>query len=343
MGPLQCRGVCVAEIIKGRSGIFFTFIAISIMAIFILVFVPRADISLQKETRSLDARIGSIDNYVEDLENRYLESVLRASTQKAIMSLIYYMNTTGSFLTDLDSAFKEVMVNGTLNGVPIDSLTNKKIMENSTLYNWSDKIIQASIDTLNVNTTITINNVSVSQTKPWNIDARLNVTLSVKSNVAEWNKDAIVTATLNIEGFYDPYYLVKTNGLYANIIKKSSVEFNKWNITLVREHLRNGTYVHWTGINSSSFLMRFTNMSNSTCCGIESLTNPNMLSTPDRNESYVDYLFWAHTYSASCSELYNITNPQTGGGLWDEFMFFKLDVNDVVRYNITAQDAVRNC
>ena len=329
---------------RKKKGIFFTFIAITLMTVFILIFTPPADISLQKDIQAVRTRITSINNYVDDLESAYFETVLRAVTYKAALSLIFYINSTGSFLTDSDSAFKEVMINGTIKNVAIDSRTNKKIMENNTLINWSNRIRDAAKDTLNVDTAIIINNVSLSQTKPWNIDSRLDINLSVKSNVAEWSKNSIITATFGIEGFHDPYYLVKTNGLYTNQIKRSSVNFNQWNITKAREHLRNGTYVHWQNSEAPSFLMRFTGtITNSSCCGIESLVNPNKIVPNDQIESYVDYLFWSHAYNAKCTELYNITNPSTGGGLWDEFRYFKLDINNTIRYNITDKDAVRTC
>ncbi len=335
----------MGKIKSDKKGIFFTFIAITIIGIFILVSTPQSDVSLQKDTRAVAARITAVDRYVDDLQSRYLETVLRATTYKTLLSLVFYMNTTSAYLTDLDAAFQEVAVNGTINKVLIDSITNKKIMENSTLINWSNRIIQVAQDTLNVNTTITINNVSVSQTKPWNVDAILSIDISVKSNVAEWHKKNVtVAATLSIEGLHDPYYLVNTNREYTNQIKRSSVEFNKWNITFVREHLRNGTYVHWENSKAPTFLMRFTNtITNSSCCGIESLVDPNRISSPDRIESYVDYLFWSHAYQNQCNDLYNITKPPSSLGLWDEFRYFKLDTEHAVSYNITSQDAVRTC
>ena len=327
-----------------KKAIFFTFIAITIMAIFILVFTPQAEVSLQVDTEATRTRIGSIDNYVNDLEDRYFETVLRATTFKTILSLIFYMNSTGSYITNLDSAFSEVILTGKINGVTIDSVTGKKIMENNTITDWSNRIMEAAKDTLNVNTTIVVNNVSVFQTKPWNIDSRLIVDFSVKSNVAEWKRNASITTTIIIEGLNDPYYLVNTDGKYTNQIKKSTIEFNKWNITKVRESLRNGTYVHWQDSEAPSFLMRFTNtIKNSSCCGIESLVDPNKISPSDQRESYVDYMFWSHKFANNCAELYNITNPSTGGGLWDEFKYFKLDINSTLSYNITAQDAVRTC
>ena len=89
---------------------------------------------------------------------------------------------------------------------------------------------------------------------------------------------------------------------------------------------------------SEGVLMRFTNaITNSSCCGIESMVNPNKVNPSDQIESYADYHFWSHKFANNCTQLYNIT------GLWDEFRYFKLDFEHVARYNITAQDAVRTC
>ena len=332
MGKIKLR--------QKKNGIFFTFIAITMMAIFILVFTPQADISLQKDTQSVRTRIGSIDNYVNDLEDRYFENVLRATSYKTILSLILYMNSTGSYITNLDSAFSEVILTGKINGVDIDSITGKKIMFNNTLTDWNNKIIQTAKDTFNVNTTIVVNSVSVFQTKPWSIDSELSVNFTVQSNVAEWKKSSAISTTFSIEGLPDPYYLVNTKSTssYTNQIKKSGVEPNQWNTAKTREHLRNGTYVHWENSDAPSFLMRFTNTTtNSSCCGIESLVNPNKIVPSDKIDSYADYLFWTHKFANNCTQLYNIT------GLWDEFKYLKLDFEHVARYNITSQDAVKTC
>lgn len=321
-----------------KKGIFFTFIAITVMAVFVIVFTPQASISLQKDSQAIKTRVSTIDNYVTDLEENYFETVLRASTFKTILSLILYMNSTGSYLSNFDSAFSEVMTTGKINGQPIDSITGKKIMENNTLTDWNSKIAQAAKDTLNVNTTIIINNVSALQTKPWSIDSRLSVNFTVSSNVAEWRKGSTITASIGIEGFHDPYYLVNTNKAYTNQIKKSSVEFNKWDIAKVREHLRNGTYMYWQSSDAPSFLMRFTNtISPSDCCGIESFVNPNKITPSDQIDSYMDYYLWTNKFASNCTQLYNIT------GLWDEFKYFKLDFAHLVSYNITSQDAVKTC
>ncbi|MBS3105033.1 hypothetical protein J4234_02140 [Candidatus Woesearchaeota archaeon] len=327
-----------------KRGIFFTFIAITLMAVFILVFTPQADISLKKDTQAVASRISSIDSYVSDLENNYFETILRAVSYKAVLSLIFYMNSTGSFLPNLDSAFYEVAMNGTISNVPIDAITGKPLMEGNTLSNWSNKITKTAQDTLNVNTTITLINASIFQTNPWSIDSILTVNFAVKSSVASWEKNSTIISSFDIGGLPDPYYLVNTNGNYISYIKKSTVEFNQWNITKVREHIRNGTYVHWQDSKAPSFLMRFTNtIDASACCGIESLADPNKIIPSDVIDSYADYILEDPLNDVPCSELFNITNPATGGGVWDEFRYFKLDFNNTVRYNITSQDAIGTC
>ena len=60
-------------------------------------------------------------------------------------------------------------------------------------------------------------------------------------------------------------------------------------------------------------------------------------------DSYVDYIFWNPADNTPCSELYNLTNPITGGGVWDEFRYAKLDFEHLVKYNVTSNHAVRAC
>ncbi len=325
--------------IKKKKAIFFTFIAIIIMAIAILIFTPQADVSLGKDTQSIRAKIGAVDNYVDDLQSQYFETVLRASAHKAVLSLALYENSTGTFLGNFDSAFSEVILTGKINGVDIDSITGKKIMLNNTLSDLNKRISETAKDALNVNTMIIVNNVSAGQTNPWNIDAMLDVNLTVTSDVAEWRARKTIRTMFSIEGLPDPYYLVNTKSTssYTNTIKKSGVAFNQWNIGNARESLRNGTYIHWQDSNAPSFLMRFTNtVSNSSCCGIESFVNSNKIMPSDQKESYIDYLFWSHRFKDDCTQLYNIN------GLWDEFNFFKLDFDNVLRYNLT-QNSAKTC
>jgi hypothetical protein len=329
----------------GRKGIFFTFIAVMIISVFIIIYTPPADVSVRKDMHAVDSRIELLNTYINDLETFYFETVAKATAHKTIFSLILYMNSTGSFIADIDRSYEEVFINGTINGVSIDSFTGAKIMENSSLSNWTKLIIDTASDTFNANTSIKINKITANQSRPWNLDSTIIMDLHVDSDVASWDKKNVsITVTNSIEGFPDPYYLVNTNGAYHNNIISSGVVFNKWNISQVREHLRNGTYVYWQNSDAPSFLMRFSNdMGNSSCCGIESLVDPGRVTPSDRIESYVDYLFWTGRFSDKCNFLYNITNPPIQIGLWDEFRYFKLDLIHVSKYNITGEYVKITC
>jgi len=325
----------------GKRGIFFTFIAITLMTVFTLLFAPQSPITLDRDAKSNAARIQVIDNYADDLQGRYFETVLRASSYKALLSLALYTNSTGAFISNLDSSFQEVAINGTISKVPIDTALNKKIMENNTLLNWSSRISIAAKEAINVNTTISISNVSISQINPWNAEAVMIFNFTVNSNLAVWNKTNVrVKTTVSIEGLYDPYYFVNTNKAYSNKIKQSSVNFNDWDSSRVREHLRNGTYVHWSDSNAPSFLMRLTNdfsdNAQKSCCGIEALVNPNKVNPSNQAESYADYLFWAHSFN-DCTKLYSINV------LADEFPNFKLEFEHLSKYNIKGYEATPTC
>jgi len=343
-----------------KKGIFFTLISITIMAVFIFVFTPQADVSLEKDTQSIKVRISSIDNYVSDLEDRYFIDVLRSGTHKTILSLVYYIEAKalegeGSFLTDLNSAFSGVIQYGKINGEFIDDITEpiagRRIMEGNTLDAKIKEIKDKAAETLKVDTIVTIKpgSIKVSQKTPWEMESEMEIDFTVKSsdNIAEWSKQSIIIrAATGIKGFNDPYYLVNTNGAYKNPIAISTVEFDQWSIDKVREHIENGKYIHWKESDAPSFLMRFTNtISPSSCCGIESFVNPNKLELAqaqrDQIESYMDYLFWTHKFHTDCPAepvVYDII------GLWGtpsppDFNDFKLDIEHLFKYNIGPTDA----
>jgi hypothetical protein len=276
-----------------------------------------------------------------------------SGAHKAVLSLTYYIEVKGTFLTDLDSAFSEVIQHGTINnGESIDDITEgiagRRIMEGNTLNAKIDDIRNKAAETLKVDTIVTIKpgSIKISQKRPWEMESEMEISFTVKSsdNIAEWSKQGIIIkAVTGIEGFNDPYYLVNTGGAYKNPIAKSTVEFDQWNTGKVKEALEKGAYIHWQQSDAPSFLMRFTNtISPSSCCGIESFVNPNklVLAQRDQIESYMDYLFWTHRFHTDCPAepvVYDVI------GLWGNpsppnFNDFKLDFDHLIKYNIVSTD-----
>ncbi|MFH0867748.1 MAG: hypothetical protein V1831_00380 [Candidatus Woesearchaeota archaeon] len=320
----------------GKKGMFLTFISIAIIAAVIIIFTP-SDINLKKDMSSIKTRTSRVNDYVLDLENVYLERALQSSGTKTIMSLILYMDKTDSFLTDIDANFTEVLLKGTIGGTPIDDITGQNIMKDNTYINWINRIINISRYMFNIDTSFDIHGIKIYQVRPWLVNVEANISFMVSTETASWAKNSVIKTEIGIEKFYDPYYLVNTNGAYANKIRKSGTISDEWNVDKVKDFIRDGNYTHWENSNAPSFLMRFTNdISPSSCCGIESLVNPNNPAISNQDTSYADYLYWSTTPDCDSFTLYSINNINA------EFPNFKLDPSHVTKYNL-ADEAQQIC
>ncbi|MEK6968289.1 MAG: hypothetical protein AABX51_06675, partial [Nanoarchaeota archaeon] len=207
----------------GKKGIFLTFIAISLIAAFILIFLP-SGISLKKDIPVISTRVTTINEYVVDLENVYLEESLQASGTKTVTALIEYMESQNRFLANFEDSFKEVLVEGKINGQPIDSFIEPDIMAGNTYPEWLARIKTTADSTFNIKTNFTAiasNDIKVYQTSPWLLAVDANISFTVDSETASWNKTIIVRSEIDIQNFNDPYYLINTQSLYSNRINKS--------------------------------------------------------------------------------------------------------------------------
>lgn len=309
-----------------KKGIFFTFIAVTLIAAILIIFKPGQEILINKDASSTKTRITKINDYIIDLKESYFESVLRISSHKAILAMISYMESNDQFFASVQDIFPELVLEGKINGIP------QIIMDENTIKDFLDGMVIASKNVLNVNSEFSVNSVKIYEIKPWYVQLEMDISFNVSSESSIWNvENFIVSTELSILRFEDPYYLLNTNGAYRNIITKTNTSFNEWNVQKVKDHIRNGTYVHFTDKKSPSFLMRFeNNIVGSDCCGIESIVNPNRLSVSNQMESYTDYLFFEHTFQGQCSELYK--NPD----LESEFPNVKFDFEHLSQYKITS-------
>lgn len=317
-----------------KKGVFFTFIAILLITVLMIVFSPETEISFNKDIPVVKTRVTKINDFITDFEIVYLKEILRSTTYKALTSLTYYMDEEDKFLTDLQSDFNEVVLYGTINSVPIDQITGKTIMANDTFINWTNRIKVYAKDALNVDLNFTIKNTSIYQTTPWLIDINLVLDYSLSSETASWSRNNVVIITkLSTDALYDPWYYANTNGTYKKKVIKTDIKYYEWDISNFKKFIKNETYYHWQNSSASNFLMRFTNtFLPSSCCGIESAVNPNKITPSNVLESYMEHQFWNHTYLDQCDELYNVT------GIWDEYDGFKLNFDNLIRYNLTGED-----
>jgi hypothetical protein len=316
----------------GKKGMFLTFIAISLIAALIVIFTP-SDINLSKNLQATKTRVSNVNEYVSDLESVYLERTLQATGRKTLISLIGHVKDNGFFdnAVKFENAFSDVLLTGKYNG------NNIGVMDENTYNDWLNQIVITAKSTFNVDTTLTVNSIEIDQTRPWFVDVEADITFLVSSETASWNKNVLIETEISVENFDDPYYLVNTEGSYINKITKSDTKFDQWDVDKVIDFIGNGDYTHFEDGQAPSFLMRFYNdISASSCCGIESLVNPNNPSISNKDVSYVDYLYW--------SSVENCANPPYTllrvDKIHTEFPNFKFDLNHLAKYKLSADEQI---
>ena len=321
-----------------KKGIFFTFIAVTIVAALIIIFTPSGSVvSIGADMPVVKTRVNTVNDFVLDLENSYFESILKVSSHKAILALISYVaDTSNEPFDDLDKlqeVFSDVVLNGKILGA------TQPIMDGNTINDWLGNMVDISKDTLNVDSVFEVNSVEISQLRPWFVELTLDISFSVTSETASWNvSNFIVNTELSIQNFNDPYYLANTDGDYENKINKTDTEYDEWDVEKVKEHIKHGTYVHFPNSQAPNFLMRFTDsISPSSCCGIESLVNPNILeglpppATSNVDLSYADYLFFpSWDEPPSCDDVVLSTEDDIDS----EFPDIKFDILHLSLYKL---------
>lgn len=326
------------KIIINKNGVFFTLISIVVIMVMLVMLKPSTQEEYASEFDSVYIGIRTYNDFVTDIDNVYIPTILRSSSTKALTAITYYMDDQDFFVEDLIPIFNEVIVNGTIGEVLIDSYYAPiKIMENHTLFNWSTKLSDIATESFNVIFDIDFHNVYINQSNPWQININLEYSYMLDANIAMWtNNHTWLTTTLDLVHLIDPWYYVHTDGAYVKNVKIARTKYGHWNNTEFRAFLNNETYFHWEESNSSSYLMRFTNrFEDSQCCGIESVVDPNHASIGDKRQSYIDYYYFNDTYLNNCTNLYNLTP------IWDEFDHVKLDFDSLIRYNISGGE--RTC
>jgi hypothetical protein len=325
---------------KNKKGLFLTFISIAIIAAMISIFAP-TDINLKKDISVVKTRVNNIDNYVFDLEKVYLENTLNAIGRRTIIALIDYMGTEGIFLTNFHDDFSQVLLDGTIvhptdGSQPIDNYIDPDIMTGNTFNDKLNEIKTAANNAFNVDTVfnpINPTDIRVQQSNPWfvNVEMDISLTVTTAEGTAAWSKPVTVITDINVKNFRDPYYLVKTGGSYENSIIETKTKFDEWTVEKVKDHIRDGTYVHFQSSNAPNFLSRFVDdVTASSCCGIESLVDDDKLPIVQKNKkiSYVDYLYWDPDYDCDASyTLFKVSSVHPN---------FKIDLDHLAKYELTA-------
>mgnify|MGYP003964978823 CR=1 FL=1 len=275
-----------------KKGIFYTLISLMFLSLLMFSMNIEKEYTLRERSHVIGNRIDSVNFFITDLEKDIQRGTYIAMF-RSLLGIQQQITSEGQFLNDTQKTFKEIIVNGTIDGNYIS------VMNNTELSIWISKI-QLEARKVAIEFNYNINYVKIYQLNPWVVAVDLNVTLNVTDmkNTAEWKRDQLITTTLNISTFEDPLYSVFTYGRVLNTIQKTPItDFTDGtNTTNIKEHIDNSYYI---ATNSSpSFIMRLSgNLSNSTN-GIESIVNLKKLedaSVSIIEKSCVDYIYFSNS------------------------------------------------
>ena len=282
-----------------KKGMYFTILTIGFLLIFIFVFVIPGYSRLGEKMAVTEMRVDSMNDFIKDLQ-RDLERGLYISSFRSIMAMEQRVINTGTFLNDSEHSFKEALLNGTVEGI------NSSLMVASKFTSWIENV-QSEASKLNIEAGVELHEVRVYQTEPWKVSVWANLTLNVSDStgIATWEREEIIETQVKIAEFEDPLYVVYSLGRITNIINITPYGDNytykqgdTWYVDNFMDHINDSYYTF--NPDAPSFLMRFeSNLSGSSCCGIESLVNLKELesvgfsgSEIHTQSSLVDHYYW---------------------------------------------------
>lgn len=307
----------------------------------ILFFTPNYEYLPQmSQIPTKKVRVTKANNLMSNFKTTLIERELKSSSYYAVKQLIQCINNQSEFSEDLQADFAEILLNGTFKGNVLATECGNDQMTGRTLPPKLEQLSNVSEEEFHLPTNFTILNVTIYQSNLTSYDSfavDLSLNIKMDAGIAGWDTNTIITTILDVEDFDDPYYLANAN--FTNKINFSNI--TNWTTSLVFDHIDAMHYVFEE--QAPSFLMRFENNSAaSSCCGIESLVNPNELNISDEPWSYVDYCFYGHGCNDSRSgnkSLWNITGISSGDET-EKFYMFKLEIYHIDKYDLAADDRV---
>jgi hypothetical protein len=206
------------------------------------------------------------------------------------------------------------------------SYFNALRMNDYFIEHFVENLMNYTNNNLSINFSYKVNHLAIAQTSPWDVTATMNVTYYIDDLYSSWKKESTMSMNVPISGLLDPLYVAGSKGMHNGTIQRnlsaSSIDLIKGNFTLFNKTYSEGLYI-WTG-QAPSFLMRYSNNTNGSLLGIQSLIKGSWYVRA--NTSYIDFHFWNGTYfNCSQNEVF-MPNSALYGSYFGNFTLDKLSV-----------------
>ncbi|MDI6806442.1 MAG: hypothetical protein QMD14_01345 [Candidatus Aenigmarchaeota archaeon] len=198
------------------KGLLFTLIILAVtLGLISYISIQHAMITFYGERLAIERRINAMQSLYESIKvdgERALEIVSR----RAISTAVGFVITNGKGLEEANSTLAELIINGSINGVP------QRLMENATLVDWKTKLEKAGLS-LGFDTKIDFGKIFIRPFDSWSLLAEVEANFSIADlrGVANLTRSDVLKTKVSIEDFEDPLYPLNTFGYAINKIVKS--------------------------------------------------------------------------------------------------------------------------
>lgn len=304
--------------------------ALVMSMLFFVIFSNQNFLPSYFTTQSTNIRVKIIDSYVKNIPD-YVGDALEIATYAALTSGYNIFASTGTFLSD-ETTFKDLLYNCIECGSISCPGGASCQMNGKDMRSLLANMTYLAREHLNINSTITVRIINVTQNYPFDIDIMAEITYNASDpelGYASWKRIENISRFISIIDLYDPLIGISTSKLKEKVILKTDIcAFNEtcWDIPNVKLFYLEQKFRY--SPNGTSFLSRFWNSNlSSTCCGIESFMLVSDVSDANKAISYLDHYYYSGVHNCSYDTILNYNTSIATN--------FSLDSKTAARYRIS--------
>lgn len=124
----------------------FTLVTIFLISIFVFILYSRSSTVMMEQQKGTAERTEAIvvNLFTQTLTDEYLTSIAKVASANAIRAMLLYINETRTSLTDPEAFYKDIVVNGSIEGAYIISSASDEIAMNIEILNSTQIIVYES-------------------------------------------------------------------------------------------------------------------------------------------------------------------------------------------------------
>jgi len=198
-------------------GIFYSTIALLfIMPLVLLTFANLAFYQTSTEEKTTKIVGDRLAAYIKSIDDD-LPRALNIMAKRAVTETIIYIETNGIPLNDSANVLKELITNGTIYG-------NKSSIDDFNVVSWA-AILKQKGELYGFNTNVKVLDIKFYSINSYNIGVEINLSVNATHPASGMELYRVYNSVVpvQIEGFNDPLYTLKTNGLLKKNIKAPNI------------------------------------------------------------------------------------------------------------------------